>query len=169
MPSRRMLQNKTTSIAATACPKIFAIGCKGIISSRNPRKKRIIREATINKCCCSKYPAAQNVNENIVAAKIAIPPSKGIRFGWSLRSSGSSYNSTFFATRIREGIDASAMMKAVMAAERSGCIGLENGKDTYFPAQQFLLNSIEYEHFSFKFFSCLDHEKLSKRRMLYSF
>ena len=73
-------------------------------------------------------------------------------------------------SRYLQNMDGQAMVFFVMTiAAAEAAVGLANGKDTYFPAQRFLLNSIEYEHFSFTFFSCLDYEKLSKRRMVYSF
>ena len=60
------------------CPEIFLSGASGAISSRSPKKKMIISAAMIKRCCDSKYGAAQIVNENKDAAKIAIPPSSGI-------------------------------------------------------------------------------------------
>jgi hypothetical protein len=101
-------------IAAVNCPDSFFIGAKGAMSSRNPKKKIRMRDVMINRCCFSKYGAAPRVKENIIAAKTATPPSKGVFLTCSFLSFGSSNNCRRAAIRIIVGIDPNAITKAVM-------------------------------------------------------
>jgi len=108
-----MLQYKIIIIEAITCPDNFFKGANGAISSRKPKKKIIINEAIMNKCCLSKKSADHIVNENNEAAKIAMPPNRGIRLVCNFLSLGSSNNESLFAIRMMEGIDANATTNAV--------------------------------------------------------
>ena len=64
------------------------------------------------------------VNEKIEAAKMAIPPSKGILSLCILRSFGSSNNESLLAIRMIEGMDANATRKDVRKQRKKFCIGV---------------------------------------------
>ena len=83
------------------------------MSSLRPKKKIIISAAIIKRCCDSKKGAAQIVKANNEEAKIAMPPSNGMRSLCIFRSFGSSNNDSLLAILMIEGMDANATRKDV--------------------------------------------------------